>query len=67
MGDPGRDKENRAEAVRFLYRNSEDAELKARIERELPQTENYSISYTYQDSEGDLRDSVDTGTVTWWP
>lgn len=67
LGDPGRDKENRAEAVRFLYRNSEDAKLKARIERELPQTENYSISYTYQDSEGDLRDSVDTGTVTWWP
>jgi hypothetical protein len=37
-----------------------------RIERELPSHEHYSISYDYQDSENDIRSSLDEFDVTYW-
>lgn len=67
LGDPGHAMQKAAELIRYLYRHLADEKLKARIERELPQEQAYSINYVYQNSEGDLRDENDSGTVIYWP
>ena len=67
LGDPGHAMQKAAELIRYLYRHLADEKLKARIERELPRKQAYSINYVYQDSDGDLRDENDSGTVIYWP
>lgn len=49
-----------------IFRMHKAGKARGRIERELPGTKDYRIQYTYQDSEGDIRNETDEFSVTFW-
>ncbi len=49
-----------------IFRMYKAGKARGRIERELPKTKDYCIRYTYQDSEGDIRNETDEFSVTFW-
>lgn len=63
FGGPSHAITNCARTIRLMHANGRARE---RIEQELPSHEHRSISYTYQDNEGDLRDTCDEFDVVYW-